>query len=94
MIWVSTQAWFSFLTLCLNVFSIRTYPVSLRNLQEFLHKRLAEVQQNEMSADYQVAGRLGPKVVKVDRESACGLCQFTHGDLEVILLLDGLPFPF
>jgi hypothetical protein len=60
-------------------------------LQELLQKRLADIErrdgkENTIRADASM-GRLGPKVVKMDRESACGLCHFTSGDLEVLASL-------
>jgi hypothetical protein len=62
-------------------------------LQELLHKRLADIEKRDakeskdgsLRTDASAPGRLGPKVVKMDREGACGLCQFTFGDLEVRL---------
>jgi hypothetical protein len=62
-------------------------------LQELLQKRLADIERRDgkesrdtIRADANM-GRLGPKVVKMDRESACGLCHFTSGDLEVLAAL-------
>lgn len=76
---------------CLLPRSGRSYPISLRSLQELLQKRLADIErrdgkENTIRADANV-GRLGPKVVKMDRDSACGLCHFTSGDLEVLASL-------